>query len=202
MGPALADPGAVAARLYSRTAAERPTFIRFQWDYADHNGRLRGDGVARINPPDKFRLDFFTTGEGSMSAVLARDSLTTLGEIEDVQLPAPAFLYAMAGLFRPGAPEPSRSFRSGDADVLVYETGGGATRFFFVAKERVVRLEERAEGRVSRRIELEWKGETGWPAEAEYRDNLTPSRARWRLIERRTVPEPYAEAIFELEAPG
>src|SRR5687767_16031923 len=36
--------------------------IRFTWTYEDHDLRGRGDGIARIAPPDSVRLDLFLAG--------------------------------------------------------------------------------------------------------------------------------------------
>ena len=62
-----------------------------------------------------------------MAAVLVEDSLSTLGQIEDIQLPAPPLMYAMAGVFRPGTAAATRGFEQGEEQVLVYE----AMRFSF-----------------------------------------------------------------------
>jgi len=200
-GPSLPDLDAVASRAFSESGAAHPSRVRFHWEYGDPNGTLRGDGVGRINPPDSFRLDFFTIAEGSMAAVLAAGNLSTLGEIEDVELPEPTFLYAMAGVFRPGARAPTRGFTSDGDDVLVYEDETDASRFFFFRDGRLVRLEERRGNRVSRRIRLEWEPGQAWPARAEYRDNLTPSRAEWELVELREATNRWPGEIYELD-PG
>ena len=201
MGPSLPDPDAVASRALSESGAAHPSRVRFRWEYGDSNGTLRGDGVGRINPPDSFRLDFFTIAEGSMAAVLAAGNLSTLGEMEDLELPEPTFLYAMAGVFRPGRGAPTRGFTSDGHDVLVYEGETDASRFFFFRGDRLVRLEERRGNRVSRRIRLEWEPGQAWPARAEYRDNLTPSRAEWELVELREVTDRWPREIYEL-GPG
>lgn len=196
-GPPLPDADALARTARAEGAIERPSQVRFEWEYGDEKGTLRGDGVARVNPPDSFRIDFFAS-EGSMQAVLADDSLSTLGQIEDVQLPIPAFLYAMAGVFRPGLETPTRGFATDDGEVLVYERGDDATRLFTLRGGRLTGVEERRSGRVVRRIELEWRGETEWPREAEYRDHLTPSRARWELVSVRVRPSPFPREIYDL----
>ena len=36
--------------------------IVFQYDYSQPELRIRGEGVARIAPPDSARLDFFVNG--------------------------------------------------------------------------------------------------------------------------------------------
>jgi hypothetical protein len=201
-GPPIPEPETVASRVRQASGIEDPSRVDFSWEYGDEKGTLRGEGVGRINPPDVFRIDFFSTGEGSMAAVLVGDSLSTLGQIEDVQLPSPPLMYAMAGVFRPGSAAVSRGFEQGEEQVLVYETAGRPTRLFVLCEGRIVRVEERQAGRLIRRVELEWEEGIDWPREAEYRDNVTPSRARWRLDDVRTAAEPFPEKIYDLGTPA
>jgi hypothetical protein len=175
--------------------------VDFEWEYADERGNLMGDGVSRVNPPDSFRLDLFTIGEGSMIAVLADDRLETLGEIEDVELPAPVFLYAMAGVFRPGNTAPTAGFESDGAEVLEYPAPDGGTRYYFLRDGRLVRLEERRGDRLARRIDLEWGPDTTWPSEARYRDVLTPNRVRWELVDVRVQDERWPTEDYVLDPP-
>lgn len=200
-GAPLADPAATAERLRSATGAEEPQRIRFRWEYGDEQGRLRGDGVARINPPDSFRLDLFTSGEGSMAVALAADRLSSLGQIEDVELPEAPFLYAMAGAFRPG-PEASLEGGRGSADEasLAFVAPGGRTWVFGFEGERLVRLEERDGGRVSQRISVSWGEGGSWPRSAEYRDLRRPRRVEWHLEEAVTEPARFPADLFALRS--
>lgn len=198
-GPPLPDPSALAARLAESSGPEAPWQVRFRWEYGDPQGTLRGEGVGRINPSARFRLDFFTTGEGSMAAVLEGAELATLGQIEDVRLPAPPFMYAMAGVFRPGSPEPAAGYETDAGRVLVYETSEGTTLRFTFRDGRLHTVEERRDGRVLREISLSWADGRGpWPAEAEYRDRPTPSRVRWVLEEAEEKETPYPDDIYDL----
>lgn len=201
-GPPLTDPAATAGRLRAATGAEAPARIRFRWEYGDEQGRLRGDGVARVNPPDSFRLDLFTSGEGSMAVALTDDSLSTLGEIEDLELPTAPFLYAMAGLFRPGRTEIVEGFRTEAGSVLSFEEANGRRRTFTFEDERLVRLEERAGGRVTQRITIAWDEDGDWPRAAEYRDLEAPRRVEWRLEEAVEEPSRFPAEIFELAGDG
>ncbi len=160
-----------------------------------------GDGVSRVNPPDSFRLDLFTTGEGGMSAVLVDDLLETLGEIEDVEFPSPVFLYAMAGVFRPGNMPPAAGFESDGTEVLEYAGADGERRYYFLRDARLVRLEERRGDRLTRRIELEWGPDPTWPSEARYRDDLTRNRVRWALVEVRVQDARWPAGIYDLGPP-
>lgn len=197
-GTPMDDPAVAAERLKARSTVEAPALVRFRWEYADRQGRLSGEGVARVNPPDHFRLDLFSSAEGSMAASLVDGDLVTLGQIEDVELPPPGFLYAMAGVFRPGPWNPSAGYRSGEDEVLEYRVDDRLRRYRFRAG-RLLAVEE-SEGRRSlRRIESRWDAEGPWPAAAEYEDRIAPSRVRWELVESRTAEEPFPDDIYDLD---
>lgn len=195
-GPPLDDPVAVVRRA-SLGGAVTPATVRFEWRYGDRRGRVEGEGIARFNPPDSLRLDLFTSGDLALAVSLAGDSLATLGEIEDVELPSPPFLYAMAGIFRPAAPEPTRGYVSGEDEVLVYGNDRSETTYFFLREGRLRRLEQRRAGRTLRRVVVEWHAEGEWPRRAEYRDLAARSRVRWEMGKvRATAPHP--KEIYEL----
>lgn len=198
-GEPIADPGAIASEAAASTGASAPARVVFEWEYADERGNLRGDGASRVNPPDRFRLDLFSTAEGSMQAVLVDDELTVLGEIEDVQFPPPAFLYAMTGVFRPGSSSPVEGFRSEGYEVVGYPAEGDAVRYFYLMDGRLQRVEERRAGRIQRRIVLEWGEDPTWPREARYRDDLVPNVVRWELV--RVIPqtERWPESIYDID---
>lgn len=200
-GAPLADPAGVAAGAHDASGARHPTSVWFDWEYVDERGNLRGEGRGRVNPPDRFRLDLFSTGEGSMSATLVDARLSTLGELEDVELPEPTFLYAMAGIFRPGDGPPSEGFESEGSRVVAYPTEDGATRYYFLRDGRLHRVEQRRGGRVERRIELEWGEDATWPLEARYRDSIVPNRVRWALVEIRIEGSPFPPDIYDLGSP-
>jgi hypothetical protein len=200
-GEPLADPGEIARDAIRSSGADQPVRVVFEWEYADDRGNLRGDGASRINPPDLFRLDLFSTAEGSMRAALVDDELTVSGQIEDVQLPPSTFLYAMTGVFRPGPAPPVEGFRSDGFQVLGYPAGDDAVRYFYLLDGRLQRVEERRGNRIQRRIVLEWGDDPTWPREARYRDDLTPSVVRWELVRVAPQEERWADEIFEIRVP-
>lgn len=200
-GPPLSAPGEVAARA-RRGGPDRPHRVRLSWEYTDERGPVSGDGVLRYNPPDSLRLDLFGPGGGSMSVALAGSGLRSVGQIRDVRLPPPAFLYASAGIFRPGAPAPERGYRSDGTNVLVYPAEGGGELRFHLRKRRLRRVEEVRDGRVRRRVELAWDEGSAWPASAAYRDVVRGSRARWETEAIRPVDEPFPRKIFDLPRSG
>ncbi len=196
-GPPLDNPPAVAARIITSTGPAGPYRLRFDWQYADEKGQLSGEGVARYNPTDSVRLDLFAPGDASMSVSLTPGGLASLGGIDDVTLPGPAFLYAMAGIFRVGDRPPARGFHSDSVEVLVYPWTNDSL-FAVVRGARLLRLEERRGGRLRQRIELEWGTGREWPQSAEYRDFVESRRVRWELTEETEVLTSHAIEIFDL----
>jgi hypothetical protein len=73
--------------------------IRFTWTYADLDMRGRGDGVARVAPPDSVRLDLFLAGGNTGGrAVLIDDQLRAPGgAMVRSFLPPPPMLWAALG---------------------------------------------------------------------------------------------------------
>lgn len=73
--------------------------IIFSWDLEDRDMVGRGDGAARIAPPDSARLDFFLAGGfGGGAAVLLGDSVQAPGgDLIRRLVPPPALLWAALG---------------------------------------------------------------------------------------------------------
>lgn len=95
----------------------------FRWVYDDPIFGARGEGVARLAPPDSVRLDFFVDGGvGSGGAILIGDSLRTAGEDGRRYLPPIPLLWAALGVLRvPGTDTTARI----DGDSLRVEIGKG-----------------------------------------------------------------------------
>ena len=73
--------------------------IRFAWAYSDLDVRGRGDGVARVSPPDSVRLDLFLAGGNTGGrAILIDDELRAPGgPMVRSFLPPPPMLWAALG---------------------------------------------------------------------------------------------------------
>jgi hypothetical protein len=110
--------------------------IVFLWNYADPDFRAKGDGAARVAPPDSVRLDLFVGGGyGSGSAVLVGDRLVARGDgrIRSYLPPVP-FLWAALG--RLAVPPASDTAARVDGDTLRVEIGSDpAWRATFAADE-------------------------------------------------------------------
>lgn len=197
-GEPIPNADGLALRLRESTGALAPTHVVFEWEYADERGNFRGEGSARVNPPDLFRLDLFATGEGAMQATLVDGRLDVAGDLEGIQLPPSVFLYAMAGVFRPGAGALLGGFKSRDLEVLEFAGGAGTRLSFVVSRDRLTRVEERRDGRLERRIEIEWGADPTWPLEARYRDIVRRNGVRWELESSSAKREPYDATIYVL----
>jgi hypothetical protein len=196
-GPPIASPADLAARLRSETEAPAPATLRFEWRYADRRGDVGGQGVGRYNPPDSLRIDLFTSGDVAMAIAVADGQLRSLGEIEDIEIPGLEFVYAMAGLFRPGDGA-AEGYLAGADSVLVY--GGDSARrvYFYLRHGRLRRVEERVRGRTTQRVNLEWEESPLWPAQAEYRNLAEHSRVRWRVDEIVSQEESHPADVYDL----
>jgi len=197
--PSIANPEVLGQRLVEGTGTDGPAFLRFDWFYGDQRGDVRGDGAARFNPADSLRLDLFTSGEVAMAVALAGDRLSSIGEIDDVDLPSGPMLFAMAGLFRPGAGVELEAYDAESDTVLVYAVEPGKKLYFFVREGRLARVEQRQGSRLQHRVELTWPTDRqDWPESAEYRDFGERSRVRWTIREIRVLEERHQSDIFAL----
>ncbi|HET9426590.1 MAG TPA: hypothetical protein VFO55_14585 [Gemmatimonadaceae bacterium] len=73
--------------------------VVFDWEYSDADMSGKGQGVARIAPPDSARLDFFLAGGyAGGSAILIGDSLQLPGvDLFRRLIPPPTLLWASLG---------------------------------------------------------------------------------------------------------
>ncbi len=94
----------------------------FRWSYDDALLSARGEGVARIAPPDSVRLDFFLDGGmGGGAAVLIDDSLRTPeGDDGSKYLPSVNLLWATLGVLRVAGGDTLVRL---DGDTLRIQTG-------------------------------------------------------------------------------
>jgi hypothetical protein len=117
--------GTVApARLPDTELPPGHRLVVFRWDYADNDFRARGDGAARVAPPDSVRLDLFLGGAVGAGgrAVLLGDSLITSdgGAIRRYLPPVPLLWAALGRLHVPAAPDTVARI---DGDTLRVEIG-------------------------------------------------------------------------------
>jgi hypothetical protein len=122
--------------------------VVFQWDYSQPELRIRGEGVARIAPPDSARLDFFVNGQGTGHALLVGDEIRLQSgqtSMRDFLPPAPLLWAALGRLHVPAAADTTVRV---DSDTLRIDIGhqpGWRATFF---DEQLRRLELIDGGRI------------------------------------------------------
>jgi hypothetical protein len=142
-------PGAPApARLPAGALPPTHQRIVFDWSYEDAELSARGEGVARVAPPDSARLDLFLAGGfGSGSAFLIGDAVIAPGgNLVRRFLPPPPVLWAAFG--RLAVPRAADTTARLSGDTLRADIGRGPTwRVTFVG-DRLTALDRIEEGRV------------------------------------------------------
>lgn len=196
------DPEQVALALEDRTALREPVRIVFEWQLNEAGVRVRGRGVARVEPPYKARLDLFlANGETVVRAALVDGDLRLPPGAPAGILPPADLMWGVLGVFRPlyGVELLGAERQDADALRLRYRYADSRELHFHVAAGRVHTLEILQEGRAVERVELGLDAGDRYPAEATYR-NLAAFREL--KITRATVErvESYPPDIWDIAA--
>ncbi len=133
--------------------------IIFDWQYRDLDWNIRGEGVARVAPPDSARLDFFVGGAfgGGGFAWLIGDRLSAPGasQVENL-IPPPPLMWATLG--RLAVPAAADTVVRVDGDTLRTDIGSEPRwRATFVAGE-LRRLELIERGRLEASVSRDGNG--------------------------------------------
>jgi hypothetical protein len=166
--PASPDPSLLADSIRRATALRTPRRLTFGWALDEAGARFRGQGVARVSPPDRIRLDLFgPRGETYLAAALVDETPRVPAALEGrVPMPSPALLWGVLGVVRPptgarlvSASATSLRYDAGDQGTLEFRLDGGSLK----SVRRLVR------GGLRESIELS-RGAGGAVSRAEYRD--------------------------------
>ena len=144
----------------------------FDWSASEPGLRVRGQGVARVEPPFRARLDLFTSrGERIAVAALVEDDLRVPAGTPDI-LPPQALLWGVLGVFRPGneAGLDAGARRGNEATELRYRLPGGQELLYLIRDLRVQGMEVQSRGRTLEELRLVREGSDRFPREAVYRD--------------------------------
>jgi len=171
IGP-VSDPEGAAVQLQGETGLQEPLQIVFAWQLNESGQRVRGRGVARVEPPYKARLDLFLdNGETVISAAMVDGDLRLPdGAPEDI-LPPPDLMWGALGVFRPhaGTRLLGAERLEGDGTLLRYGYADGTEIHYEVLAGAVRTLEVLEGGRVVQRVSLEPEVGDRYPVEATYR---------------------------------
>jgi hypothetical protein len=167
------DPQAAATELTARTELGEPLQIVFGWQLNEGGQRVRGRGVARIEPPYKARLDLFLdNGETVISAAMVEGDLRLpVGAPEDI-LPPPDLMWGALGVFRPhsGTSLLGAERLEGDGMRLRYGYADGTELHYEVINGSLRSLELVDRGRVVQRVEIAPGSGDRYPVDARYRN--------------------------------
>ena len=124
----------------------------FRWQYRERVFSARGDGVARLAPPDSLRLDLFLdNGSSAGFVILIADSLI-LGAQDGAERyvpPAPLLWAALGRVTMSGRDTVVRV----DGDTLRAEIGPAPTWRLAFGREGLVRAERIEDGRIEEIVE-------------------------------------------------
>ena len=130
-------------------------------------------GVARLQHPDRARLDLFMeNGEAVLAASLVEDQLRAREGTRLQVVPSPALLWASLGVFRPGEGVTLLGAEAFDDDVfrLRYRLPDGDELRYELRSGRVTEVELRHEGNATHRVALNREGGGELPKETTYRN--------------------------------
>ena len=135
------------------TVAPTPQRVTFRWELNDGDMVARGDGVARISPPDSVRVDLFLGGGfgRAAAAILIGDSVRVPpgGESEAGLLPPPPLMWAAFG--RLAVPALADTVVRVSGDTIRAELGRPARWRLVAARNQLLRLERISGDRI-----VEW----------------------------------------------
>ncbi|MDZ7779846.1 MAG: hypothetical protein U5R14_07915 [Gemmatimonadota bacterium] len=194
----VADPGAEAEALEASTRLEEPLQVIFEWRANDRGVRADGRGVARVEPPDRARLDLFlANGETVLRAALVAGEVRMPPGAPDDFLPPPDLMWGALGVVRPG---PEARLAGGDrleggAVRLRYAYPNGTELHYQTRDGVLTRVELLERGRVVEEVALSFSDSGRYPTGATYRHH-TDFRELQLTRESVEAVEPFPEAIW------
>ncbi|MGI9627724.1 MAG: hypothetical protein ACR2QM_12875, partial [Longimicrobiales bacterium] len=132
-----------------------------------------GRGVARLEPPDRARLDLFLdNGEQVAEAVLVGDELRIPSWVEVGMIPPPPLLWASLGVFNPGETATFVDLRGGASQQQAsYDLVGGDRIRYSIEGRRIVHVSVLRDGDQIRTMSVDEPGPASrHPDAATYRD--------------------------------
>ena len=178
---------------------ERPSRLTFAWRGREPGFRGSGTGVARVQPPDRARLDLFLdNGETAAIAALVGDELRVPAALPLELVPPPPLMWAALGVYRPGADALLLEGRraNGGLELHLRLPGGDSVRYRLRGR-RVAEAAVLSGGAVVQRVEVSGpRAGSDYPSEATYR-NLRDYRELKLQLESSEDAEPFPPYIWD-----
>jgi hypothetical protein len=163
----------IAAALEESTRIPEPSRIRFDWVIGEQGRRASGEGLARVEPPYRARLDLFL-GDGTTvgRATLLDGQLQDPAGLPRGVIPPPDLLWAALGVFRPGRESVLAAARRREDGVveLRYRSANGQELRYLVDGQRILEAELLQNGDVVHEVTLAPGDSVPFPREATYRN--------------------------------
>jgi hypothetical protein len=123
----------------------------FDWEYKERVFAGKGQGVARISPPDSVRIDLFLeNGLNAGFVILIADSLAVAQDAARRSLPPVPLLWAALGVVRVTAAD---TIARQDGDTLRVEIGREPAWRMAYSATALGRMERIADGRIQQTVE-------------------------------------------------
>jgi len=171
-GPAI-DARSIALLRERSTQIDQPFRAVFRWRISEGGARFQGQGVARVEPPYKARLDLFLdNGELVVQAAMVDDELRLPPGAPPGLIPPAPLLWASLGVFRPGRLSTLLGGESVDSTVvrLRYRIAQGGEAHFTMGEHAVQQAELLRGGRVEETMEITLEPGSEVPTSALYRN--------------------------------
>ncbi len=191
------DADQVVAAAVEDNPFPRAARVTFSWSLKEPNLQVGGSGVARLQPPDRARLDLFLgNGQPVLAVALVDDDLRAPRRASLQVVPSPPLLWASLGVFRPGdgvtllgAEERDEALR------LRYRLDDGNELRYMILDGKLSGVELFQGRSVLHRVSLDREAEWELPSEATYR-NLASFRELKVTVESVEDVESYPADIW------
>lgn len=177
------DAGQLAASAERASALDAPYRVVFTWSLNEPGMRLQGQGVARVEPPYRARLDLFNgNGERITAAALVDGDVRIPADLPSI-LPESTLMWATLGVFRParGMGLAGGSWQEDGAAELRYLPDGGSELLVRLESSRIRDIEVRSGGRAVEDLRLTLGNGERFPRQATYRDLRNTRELRMTL---------------------
>jgi hypothetical protein len=198
-GAPVPQPEVAAAELRGATLPPSPLQVAFAWSLNEAGSRIRGQGVARMEAPERLRLDLFgQRGETYLAAAMVGDEFRVPAAVPaQLGLPSPALLWAAVGVVQP--PAEARLVGAtvlGRELTLRYGLGEAETLEYVASVEplRLLRASRSGPGGARETLQLVYDG-AGALSSTRYRD-LAAFRELTLDIERMSPVPSFPAAIW------